>query len=135
MVYALIAILMMFAPFVSMEGNGIDWFSLAIAGRAELRAYYFGTALALSYCCWDNNRLKALKVVALSMGCFALARFYSYVIDGVDTDAVRALSQHVFTGLEALACAIASGLILVLGEDGWKQLQSKHHPARSHFTY
>lgn len=137
LVYAFIAGMILLAPWQNMETDGFDWFSLAVVGRAELRAYHFATALMLSYCCSDSDRLRALKVVALSMGTFALARFYGYAADGVDRDPLRAYGQQRLMplGFEVLTSTVAVALIFALGDGGWKKLQSENHPARSHFSY
>ena len=85
--------------------------SALVAGRAEIRAYYTGTALAIGSVLLSAEVRTALRTVAFVLGGFAGSRMLSYTIDGVDSDPSYRLHQHgVFVG-ECLGTLTAAALL------------------------
>lgn len=48
--------------------DGVDFISFPTAGKAEVRAYYVGTALCVSWCCWCASTSDALFTGAVVLG-------------------------------------------------------------------
>ena len=89
----------LFIPDRNLAQDGVDFDSLPVAGRAEVRAYYVGTAL---------------KMVTVVLGGFAVARGFGYILDGADANPTLALNQHAVFVAEVAGCSLAA-LMLALG--------------------
>eukprot|EP00656_Telonema_subtile_P058442 TRINITY_DN9899_c0_g1_i1.p1 TRINITY_DN9899_c0_g1~~TRINITY_DN9899_c0_g1_i1.p1 ORF type:complete len:140 (+),score=25.70 TRINITY_DN9899_c0_g1_i1:151-570(+) len=112
-VFLTIALTMSIAPQFNLSQDGIDFDGLTVAGRAEVRAYYVGTAMCVSLVCLCAPKRTALQAIAVVLGGFAASRVLSYALDGVDTDAGFRLHQHAVFGMEILGCATALVLLQV----------------------
>ena len=62
-IFVLIASAMIFVPRVNLMQDGVDITTLTVAGRAEVRAYYVGTALCVAFAIWSLDTHHALKAV------------------------------------------------------------------------
>ena len=98
--YILLMIIVLLGIAVRMTHNahatllpmGVNVASQGISGRAELRAYYFGTSSACAVPLiqailgvgGDESRLLALRVIQVLFGGFAGSRVLSYFVDGRD---------------------------------------------------
>ena len=103
---------MVFIPSVHLAGDGIKFNELNLAGRAEIRAYYVGTALCISFACWYLPTDLSLRAIAVVLGGFASSRVLSYYQDGVDS--VESLRNHqnlVFTA-EVIGTIVTVFLII-----------------------
>ena len=112
-VFVLISIFMLVAPGANLGADGVDFGAINTAGRAEIRAYYVGTACTVAWACLTLQPPAALKAIAVVMGGFASARVVGYAVDGTDADPFFAARQHVVFGLEVLCTAIATVLLAV----------------------
>ena len=90
-VFAGVAIQMLVVPQHCLTPVGVDYSSQGVAGRAELRAYYLGSALCISASFFKSllhpsaDGLRwALVQGALVLGGFASSRVASYVQEGPD---------------------------------------------------
>lgn len=114
-IFALIATFMLLRPQMHLLGDGIRFDTFPVCGKAEVRAYYFGTALTVSYLIFTSEQAVALHIISLVLGGFASARVLGYVQDGVDADDSLRLHQHVVFGLEVTGTLIALFLQRPLG--------------------
>jgi len=105
--FGFIAFSMLLFPAAHLGGDGISYNLQPVAGRAELRAYYFGTALCVAWVCLYSEITVALQTVALVLGGFASARVLAYLIDGVDSHRALRIRQHAVFGLEVLGSLTA----------------------------
>lgn len=106
-VFLLIALRCLTGMASKLANDGVVYDKIPASGRAELRAYYFGCALALGFVSLVADQILALQVAAISMLGFCVARMISYVVDGVDTDKTRAVAQHVLFVVELSAGVVA----------------------------
>jgi hypothetical protein len=85
-IFAIIAFVMLVAPGINLAQDGISFDSFTIAGKAEVRAYYVGTALCISWMCITSKVNVGLQAIAIVLGGFASSRLVTYYLDGVDPD-------------------------------------------------
>ena len=107
-VFAAIATTMLVAPAFNLEQDGVMFDAFPVAGKAEVRAYYVGTALAVSWACLCCELPVALKAIQVVLGGFWGSRVVGYALDGADANAALRLHQHAVFGVEVLGCAIAT---------------------------
>jgi hypothetical protein len=89
-IFAALGFSIVWAPHAVQEPHGLDFSSQPASGMAEIRAYYFGTLLTLSWLLLLGARRKSklqerrtgLKVAASVLGLFALGRVVSFFLDG-----------------------------------------------------
>ena len=62
-IFILIALAMIFIPRANLMQDGVDIAKFNVAGRAEVRAYYVGTALCVAFAIWSLETHDALKAV------------------------------------------------------------------------
>ena len=117
-----IAAIMISSPATNLSADGVEFGSFPIAGKAEVRAYYFGTALAVAWTCLTSETKAALKQVAVVLGGFASARVVGYAVDGVDTNSSFRHHQHAVFALEILGSLAAGTLLRCVG--GTQQAKS-----------
>ena len=67
-IFLLIASGMLMFPDKLLAQDGVDFVSFPTAGKAEVRAYYVGTALCVSWCCWCASTSDALFTGAVVLG-------------------------------------------------------------------
>ena len=108
LIFLLVAVVMLLAPERNLASDGISFDSFTIAGRAEVRAYYFGTALALAWIMMSADLSLALQTIRVVLGGFASARVCGYAKDGVDANASLRLHQHCIFCVEVIGCATAA---------------------------
>ena len=106
-VFLLIAGTMVVVPHVNLAGDGIDFASFPVAGKAEVRAYYVGTALCVARTVLVSELRSALLAVAIVLGGFAGTRVVAYALDGVDQDPGLALHQNAVFALEVFGSLTA----------------------------
>lgn len=104
-VFAIIACYALVNPSGLLGGDGVDFESFPTAGKAEVRAYYVGTAVCVMWTVIKTKHEISLPAIAILLGTFAGARVVGYCIDGVDSNADLALHQNVVFGLEVFGCA------------------------------
>eukprot|EP00037_Helgoeca_nana_P011380 m.102280 g.102280 ORF g.102280 m.102280 type:complete len:145 (+) comp20799_c0_seq1:155-589(+) len=109
-IFGVIAIVMIVSPQSKMMEDGVDFDRFPVAGKAEVRAWYFGTALLAAWVCLVSETAFALQAIAVILGGFAAARVVGYSIDGVDENGSR--HQHAVFVVEVIGC----GLALILFE-------------------
>ena len=110
-VFALIAGVMLVVPGTNLAQDGVPFASFPTAGKAEVRAYYVGTALCVSWTIVSSEAAAALRAIAVVLGGFASARVYGYAVDGVDANAALRTHQHAVFAAEVAGCAAALGLL------------------------
>jgi hypothetical protein len=110
-----IAGFMLYSPQGNLIQDGVDFDAFPIAGRAEVRAYYVGTALAVAWACLTHDTQRALQSIAIVLGGFAGTRCFGYAIDGADADHGRRNHQHGVFVAEVLGCSVAGLLLLRSG--------------------
>ena len=106
--FAAVSAIMLVAPAFNLQQDGVPFDAFPVAGKAEVRAYYVGTALTVSWtclCCELHVALKAIQVVLFG---FWGSRVIGYALDGVDADAALRLHQHAVFCVEVLGCAVAT---------------------------
>jgi hypothetical protein len=106
--FAAVSAIMLVAPAFNLQQDGVIFDAFPVAGKAEVRAYYVGTALTVSWaclCCELHVALKAIQVVLFG---FWGSRVVGYALDGVDADAALRLHQHAVFFVEVFGCAIAT---------------------------
>jgi sterol desaturase/sphingolipid hydroxylase (fatty acid hydroxylase superfamily) len=75
-------------PVGAQAPHGLDFSKTPASGLAEIRAYYFGTMFVLATLLYRGvvgkatHRVRGLKIGGGTLGLFALARVYSFFIDG-----------------------------------------------------
>ena len=106
-IFVAIAGFMLYHPQGNLIQDGVDFDAFPIAGRAEVRAYYVGTALAVAWACLVHDTQRALASIAIVLGGFAGARVFGYAIDGADADRGRRNHQHGVFVAELLGCSVA----------------------------
>ena len=109
-IFALIAATMLTVPAMNLGGDGVDFEAINTAGKAEIRAWYFGTALVVTYACFFLHTKSALAAVYVTLGGFWVARVVGYSLDGVDADPNLALRQHVVFAAEVAGSMIGFAL-------------------------
>ena len=102
-----IATLMAIHPQGNLMEDGVDFNSFTIAGKAEVRAYYVGTALAVAWGCCSSDTRAALQLVAIVLGGFAGTRVLGYLLDGVDPNEAFRFHQNAVFVVEVLGCLLA----------------------------
>jgi hypothetical protein len=107
-VFAAIATVMIFAPEQNLDQDGVKFDQFPVAGKAEVRAYYCGTAACISYVCFFTELPVALKAIQVALGGFWGSRVVGYALDGVDSNADRRFHQHAVFGFEVLGCFVAT---------------------------
>ena len=112
LIFLLIAGVMLTIPDQNLASDGVDFNSFTIAGQAEVRAYYFGTALSLSWVMLTCELRVALKAIQLVLGGFASSRVYTYYKDGVDADPSFRMHQHCVFAAEVGGCSLATFLLM-----------------------
>ena len=118
-VFLAIAMFMLVHPAGNFALDGLDFDSYTVTGRAEIRAYYVGTSLCVSWVCLSLDARTALHAVALVLGAFAATRGVGYCVDGVDPDDGLRFRQHAVCALEVIGASIALALMpspLALGK-------------------
>ncbi len=85
---------MLVVPHVNLAGDGVDFASFPVAGKAEVRAYYVGSALCVARVVLMSELRSALLAIAVVLGGFAGARVVAYALEGVDPDPGLALHQN-----------------------------------------
>ena len=113
-IFGCLALVNLFIPDRNLAQDGVDFDSLPVAGRAEVRAYYVGTALGVSFILLSSDTGTALKMVTVVLGGFAVARGFGYILDGADANPTLALNQHAVFVAEVAGCSLAA-LMLALG--------------------
>ena len=117
LVFIVVAFVSLFMPSMNLAGHGLDFDSFNVAGRAEVRAYYFGTALSVAgVLCFCPARLALMMMLAV-LGGFSSARILGYVVDGVDADPKLQVVQHTMFGAELVGTIVAAALLLKLPAD------------------
>ena len=119
--FALIATTMLVAPARNLQVDGISFDTFPVAGRAEVQAYYVGTAATISYICFFCDLSIALKAIQLVLGGFWGCRVVAYALEGADTDPGLRFHQHTVFGLEILGSAVAT--YLLAATDSGRQLK------------
>lgn len=119
--FGVIALAMALVPAEMLASNGIDFNSLPVAGRAELRAYYVGTALFVAWICATLDVAHSLRAVAILLGTFVATRALGYWVDGVDPDPTLRTQQHGTCCAELIGCIAALALGGVCGRPKQKQ--------------
>ena len=94
-----------------LRADGIIFESLPVAGRAEIRAYYCGTGLALCYLCLLAPRHLSLSFISVILGGFAAARLCGYWWEGSDPEPQLRLHQHTVFALEVMGCVAARAFL------------------------
>jgi len=110
-IFALIAGVMLLVPDANLAQDGVPFASFPTAGKAEVRAYYVGTALCVSWSILSSEAVAALRAIAVVLGGFASARVYGYAVDGVDADAALRMHQHAVFIAEVAGCTMALVLL------------------------
>ena len=113
--FVVIATLMMINPQGNLMADGVDFDSFTIAGKAEVRAYYVGTSLAVAWGCLFSDTRAALQLVAITLGGFAGARVLGYARDGVDSNEAYRFHQNAVFVVEVLGCSLALFLTRAVG--------------------
>jgi hypothetical protein len=124
-VFTLIAATMLVVPAQNLQQDGVAFDTFPVAGKAEVRAYYCGTAAVVSYVCFCCELSVAMRAIQIVLGGFWSARVVGYCVDGIDTNPDLRFHQHLVFSLEVLGCAIATCFLTVLGtamKDGVKRL-------------
>ena len=94
---------------------GLNFDAQKIAARAELRAWYTGTALVVAYQLLKGSSDRdGLITVAVVLGGFAGARVIGYARDGADTNKKRRLHQHAVFFSEVLGTCTALLLLFLV---------------------
>ena len=106
-VFFCIAAIMLVHPQANLSADGIDINSLPVAGRAEVRAWYVGTALTTSWTISTLDTRAALQAIAIVLGGFASSRVVTYAVEGVDANLSFALHQNMVFGLEVAGSVTA----------------------------
>lgn len=109
-----VACINLFFPAWNFAADGLDFDSLGVAARAELRAYYVGTALTIFYICFFAEDFMALLCITIVLGAFASTRVIGYLIEGSDADDGFRRHQHGVFFCEVLGFCVA--LLFLKGE-------------------
>eukprot|EP00316_Scyphosphaera_apsteinii_P025658 CAMPEP_0119311776 /NCGR_PEP_ID=MMETSP1333-20130426/23835_1 /TAXON_ID=418940 /ORGANISM="Scyphosphaera apsteinii, Strain RCC1455" /LENGTH=127 /DNA_ID=CAMNT_0007316247 /DNA_START=193 /DNA_END=576 /DNA_ORIENTATION=+ len=112
----MIAGIMLIVPGANLLQDGVDFDSFSIAGKAEVRAYYAGTALCIAWVCLTSEIHTALRLraIAIVLGGFAGSRVLGYALDGVDSDPVLRFHQNAVFASEMLGTGTALVLQFVV---------------------
>ena len=113
-VFFMLAIGMLLIPDKNLASDGLRFNDFTVAGRAELRSYYSGTALAVSHALRTSPPRLGLQTALCVLGGFASARAYGYAIDGVDQHSGFRLHQHAVFFAELLGTSGAAFGLLSL---------------------
>merc|ERR1712032_9133 len=101
--------------------DGVDITTFTVAGRAEVRAYYVGTALCVAFATWSLETHNALKASAIVLGGFASSRVLTYCLDGTDPDPGYRLHQHAVFAAEIAGTLMALLMMRLLGNQSNKE--------------
>eukprot|EP00658_Telonema_sp_P-2_P011862 TRINITY_DN14537_c0_g1_i2.p1 TRINITY_DN14537_c0_g1~~TRINITY_DN14537_c0_g1_i2.p1 ORF type:complete len:189 (+),score=56.72 TRINITY_DN14537_c0_g1_i2:76-642(+) len=110
-VFLAIAVQMVACPAMMLGQDGVQFNEMNVAARAEVRAYYVGTALCIAAGLLALPANQALRGVGMVLGCFAGSRVLSYASDGIDSDEGFRLHQHCVFAAEVLGTVVAVLLI------------------------
>ena len=110
-----VAAVMLYHPQANLMQDGVAFDSFTVAGKAEVRAYYVGTALAVAYACISLETRLALRMVAIVLGGFASTRVVGYSLDGVDADDSFRMHQHGVFCAEVFGSLLAVCFLASLG--------------------
>ena len=114
-IFGCLALVNLLIPGQNLAQDGIDFGSFPVAGRAEVRAYYVGTALGASFVLLTCDTDTALKMTTIVLGGFAAARVYGYCLDGSDPDPALALHQHGVFVAEVVGSSLAALMLALRG--------------------
>mmetsp|Transcript_10986 Transcript_10986/g.13753 ORF Transcript_10986/g.13753 Transcript_10986/m.13753 type:complete len:139 (+) Transcript_10986:86-502(+) len=110
-VFAVIGSIMLAVPEFNLAQDGVEFETFPIAGRAEVRAWYVGTALCISWILFSSELGRALQTIAIVLGGFAFARVVGYAKDGMDTNEALRLHQNGVFCLEVLGSSTSLFLL------------------------
>ena len=111
-VFAGLAVGLLIDPITLQEPHGLDFSRSPPSALAEIRAYYFGTMAVLAAYLLRGvvgsaaDRIRALEMGGSVIGLFALARVYSYIVDGPPNNS----HAEIMWAAEALGAVGAFGL-------------------------
>lgn len=105
LIFLAIAVANLVNPQSSFASDGIDFASVPPAGRAELRAYYVGTAFVIAWFTFTSPLRTAVTAQAIVLGGFASTRVVAYALEGQDTDPGLRFSQHAVFASECMGAA------------------------------
>lgn len=111
-IFLSIAAIMLVHPQGNLGADGIEFEGMPVAGRAEIRAYYVGTAVALGSAMLRLETRAALEMIVTVLGAFAITRVVAYKLDGVDATTPLRRHQHAVFALEVVGTVTASLLLL-----------------------
>ena len=120
-IFLLIGAIMLVAPGANLAGDGVDFASFPTAGKAEVRAYYVGTALCVAWTVLRSELRAALLAIAVVLGGFAGTRVVGYALDGVDGDEALAFHQNAVFVSEVVGCTVALMLLPAAARDTAKK--------------
>ena len=106
-----VLLIMIFKPSLYFVRQGLLYRSFDICARAELRAYYAGTSLAVCYMLKTLDTRTALQFIAVVLAGACLGRAVGYYVDGVDPNPSLRLQMHIMFLTEAVGCVMALGFM------------------------
>ena len=106
LIFLAIAVANLVVPQTTFASDGIDFASVPPAGRAELRAYYVGTAFVIAWFTFTSPLRTAVTAQAIVLGGFASTRVVVYAQEGQDTDPGLRFSQHAVFASECMGAAL-----------------------------
>ena len=115
-IFGCLALVNLLIPGQNLAQDGIDFGSFPVAGRAEVRAYYSGTAIGVSFVLLSCDIGTALKMTSIVLGGFAAARVYGYFLDGADREPTLALHQHAVFIAEVVGSSLAALMLALRGD-------------------
>lgn len=111
LVFLTIFLRMLYNPQGALVDLGSDYDSEGVAGRAERRAYYAGSALCVAWATFpgldaSTNVLGSLLSVRLVIGGFVLGRLVGYLVDGRDQTTTAADAVFILEFVDLLATQV-----------------------------
>jgi len=111
LVFLTLLFIVIFKPSFYFARQGLFYKSFDICARAELRAYYAGTSLAICYLLKFNDTRTALQFIAVVLGGTCFCRLIGYYDDGVDPDPSLRWQMHRMFLAEAVGFLTAVGFM------------------------
>ena len=112
-----IAAFMLVHPQGNLGADSIQFDEMPVAGRAEVRAYYVGTALTLGSAMTTLEAGTAVWLIRLVLGGLALTRVVAYAIDGVDSKQGKGL--QLIGGLSRICNSYKFPIYLIVIVQVW----------------